>query len=284
MRYSAFFLCICTLCSLLACQRSQDFIKIKGSDSVLPISQKEAEVFMEKFPQSVITVTGGGSGVGIAALLDGTTHIAMSSREIKMAERLRLQDTASEVIETVVGFDALAVVVHPNNPITQLTRTQIAGIYTGEIKNWKELGGKNQKIVPYARETSSGTYEFFKEIVLGNREYHNAVLSLSSNGAIMQSAQQTEGAIGYIGLAYLNPSVKALLISFDEGKTFVAPTFENAQQRTYPILRPLYYYYIAQHQARIKRYLNFVFSPQGQSIIKTIGYIPANSPNTQPLP
>lgn len=250
----------------------------------MPISQKEAEIFMEKFPQSAITVTGGGSGVGIAALLDGTTHIAMSSREIKMAERLRLQDAKAIVKEAIVGFDALAVVVHPNNPLTQLTRTQIAGIYTGEIKNWKELGGKNQKIVPYARETSSGTYEFFKEIVLGNREYHNAVLSLSSNGAIMQSVQQTEGAIGYIGLAYLNPSVKALLVSFDEGKTFVAPTFENAQQRTYPVLRPLYYYYVEQHQARIKKYLDFVFSAQGQTIIQEIGYIPVNFTNTKTHP
>ncbi len=283
MRYSIFF-AVGLLCTLMGCQRSKDFIKIKGSDSVLPISQKEAEVFMEQFPQSSITVTGGGSGVGIAALLDGTTHIAMSSREIKMGERLKLQDKQKAVKEVIVGFDALAVVVHPNNPIKQLTRSQISQIYTGEVKNWKELGGKNQKTVPYARETSSGTYEFFKEIVLGNREYHNTVLSLSSNGAIMQSVQQTEGAIGYIGLAYLNQNIKALLVSFDEGKTFIEPTFANAQNNTYPILRPLYYYFIQSSYERIKKYLDFVFSPKGQAIIQEIGYIPANFSNSETTP
>ncbi len=258
-----------------ACQRNENFVKVKGSDSVLPISQKEAEVYMDTYPDRGITVTGGGSGVGIAALIDGTTHIAMSSREIKIAEKLRLQDTGKELVEAVIAYDALAVVVHPSNPIDQLKRAAIEGIYTGKISNWKELGGPDRKIVAYARETSSGTYEFFKEAVLDRKEYATNILSLTSNGAIFQSAKQTEGAIGYIGLAYISEGVKTLEVSFDEGKNYVAPTFENAKSKLYPISRPLYYYFTEDNQERIQPFLDFVGSETGREIIANIGYVPA---------
>ncbi|NJO03840.1 MAG: phosphate ABC transporter substrate-binding protein [Bacteroidia bacterium] len=261
---------------LWACNPDEDYIKLKGSDTVLPIAQKEAEVYLAQHPDASITVTGGGSGVGIAALIDGTTHIAMASREIKIAEELRLQNTDQEVRETIVAYDALAVVVHPDNPMEQITRKQLEYIYSGKVKNWKEIGGPDMTLVSYARETSSGTYEYFKEVVLENREYAPSVLSLNSNGAILQSVSQTPGAIGYVGLAYLNDQIKALSVSFNEKDNFVAPTVENSKKKTYPISRPLYFYYLDQTRERIEPFLSFILSDKGQQIIKNLGYVPIN--------
>lgn len=261
---------------LLTCSRGEHYIKIKGSDSVLPIAQKEAEVYMESFPYRVVTVTGGGSGVGIAALLDGTTHIAMASREIKVAEKLRLQDIQKSITEKIIAYDALAIIINPSNPIEQLTREEIEKIYTGKIRNWQELGGADQALVAYARETSSGTYEYFKQKVLEDREYDASILSLASNGAIIQSVSQTPGAIGYVGLAYLNPDIKTINVSFDQGKSYVSPTFDNAQKNIYPISRPLYFYYDSQLQEKVNPFLDFTFSKPGQEIIKDIGYVPVN--------
>lgn len=260
--------------SCVACHKSSDSIKIKGSDSVLPIAQKEAEVFMEQDIQASVTVTGGGSGVGIAALISGTTDIAMASREMKVAEKLKLTDANQKLIEAIIAYDALAVVIHPSNPIKELTRNQIELIYTGKVNNWKEVGGEDKAVVPYARETSSGTYEYFKEAVLLKKEYHNSILSLNSNGAILQSVSQTPGAIGYVGLAYVNDNIKPVSVSFDEGKTFVMPSFDNAMEKKYPISRPLYFYFTQEVSNRVKPFLDFTFSEQGQNIIKEIGYVP----------
>jgi len=181
--------------------------KIKGSDTVLPLAQKEAEVYGKKTGKSV-TVVGGGSGVGLAALLDGTTDIAMASRKMKFDEKVKCQEAGKSIVEKVIAYDALAVIVHPSNPVSKLTRAQIEGIFTGKIKNWKEVGGADLKIVPYSRETSSGTYEFFKEFVLKNKNYVNSILSMPATGAIVQSISQTKGGIGYKGLAYMNQTLK----------------------------------------------------------------------------
>lgn len=259
---------------LISCHRNNSYIKIKGSDSVLPISQREAEEYMSLYPESGITVTGGGSGVGIAALIDGTTHIAMSSREIKISEKLRLRDKNRTLQEAIIAYDALALVIHPSNPVKALKREDIELIYTGKVNNWKHFGGKDQEIVAYARESSSGTFEYFKDAVLLRKEYAANVRSLTSNGAIIQSVGQAEGAIGYIGLAYLNPKVKAIEVSFDEGKSFVEPSFNNAKEKIYPISRPLYYYYAQEHAELIQPYLDFAYSEQGQKIIADIGYVP----------
>ena len=176
--------------------------RIKGSDTCLPLSQTEAENFINKNKSAKITVTGGGSGVGISALMEGTTDIAMSSRKMKFDEKVKLQEAKKSTKEVVIAYDALAVVVHPSNKVSNLTREQLEGIFTGKIKNWKEVGGADMKIVAYSRETSSGTYEFFKESVLKNKNYMNGILSMPATGAIIQSVSQTKGAIGYVGLAY----------------------------------------------------------------------------------
>ncbi len=245
--------------------------KIKGSDTVLPLSQKEAEAYGKKGGK--VSVTGGGSGVGIAALMDGSTDIAQSSRKIKFTEKTKMSEAGKQVREVIVAYDAIAVVVNPNNKVSQLSRAQLEGIFTGKIKNWKEVGGDDMKIIVYSRETSSGTYEFFKESVLKNKNYASSVLSMPATGAIIQSVKQTKGAIGYVGLAYLNKEVKALKVSYN-GKTYVKPSVANAKNKTYPVVRPLYYYYELKKEKQVKPYINFVLSSDGQNIVQNVGYIP----------
>ena len=246
---------------------------IKGSDTILPISQKEAEVFMKKNAGSKISVVGGGSGVGIAALQDGTTDIAMASRKMKMSEKMKLQDAGKAFKEVVIGYDALAVIVNPSNKISQLTREQIEGIFTGKITNWKEVGGDDLKIVAYCRESSSGTYEFFKEHLMMNKNYSTAVLNMPATGAIVQSVSQTKGAIGYIGMAYIEKDIKALKVSMDKGKNFVAPNMENAKNKSYKVTRPLFYYYETKKEAKVKSFVDFVLSAEGQAILEKVGYV-----------
>jgi phosphate transport system substrate-binding protein len=248
--------------------------KLKGSDTVLPLAQKEAESYMKLNKTSKVIVTGGGSGVGLAALVDGTTEIAMSSRKIKMSEKIKLQDAGKSSKETVIAFDALAVIVNPGNKVSQLTREQLEGIYTGKIKNWKEVGGDDLQIVVYSRESSSGTYEFYKEHVLNNKNYATSVLSMPATGAIVQSVSQTKGAIGYVGLAYVENNTKALKVSYDKGKTFIGPSMETAKNKTYPIIRPLYYYYLTTVEKSIKPFVDFCLSAEGQKIVEQVGYVP----------
>lgn len=249
--------------------------RIKGSDTVLPIAQQTAERFMILNPDARVTVTGGGTGVGLSALLDGTTDIAMASRGIKFSEKMKAKTAGEELEEVPIAYDALAVVVHPSNPVNQLTRQQLEDIFRGKITNWKQVGGDDRKIVVYSRETSSGTYEFFKESVLKNKNYMSSSLSMPATGAIIQSVSQTIGAIGYVGLAYISPRIKTLAISYD-GKLYATPTLENAINKSYPIVRPLYYYYNKKNIENITPLLQFVLSPAGQAIIKKSGYIPVN--------
>jgi phosphate transport system substrate-binding protein len=261
------FMGILAAASMLAAQT------IKGSDTVLPLSQREAETFMEINKNARVTVTGGGSGVGISALIEGTTDIAQSSRKIKFDEKKKLQDKGSSVKEIIIAYDALAVIVNPKNKVSNLTREQLEGIFTGKITNWKEVGGEDLKIVAYSRETSSGTYEFFKEEVMKKKDYMAGIMSMPATGAIVQSISQTPGAIGYVGLAYLDNKVKAIHVSYDEGKTFVEPSVKNAKNETYPIVRPLIYYYVDKSEKAVKPFIDYVLSAPGQKIVSDIGFI-----------
>jgi len=257
---------VCTLAPSFYAQ------KLKGSDTVLPLAQKEAEAFGKKTGKSV-TVIGGGSGVGIAALIEGTTDIANASRKMKFEEKVKCQEAGKSIVEKVIAYDALAIIVNPSNGVSKLTRAQLEGIFTGKIKNWKQVGGADLKIVPYARETSSGTYDFIKEYVLLNKNYMSSILSMPATGAIVQSVSQTKGAIGYVGLAYLNKNVKALHVSFN-GKTFVAPSMATAMNKTYPIVRPLFMYYDKAKQRNYLPLINFILSAEGQAIVEKVGYVP----------
>lgn len=267
MKITALFFLCWMLSGTLYAQR------IKGSDTLLPIAQQTAERFMNKNPDARVTVTGGGTGVGISALLDNTTDIAMASRPIKFSEKMKAKVAKQDIEETIVAYDALAVIVHPSNPVKQLTRKQLEDIFRGKITNWKQVGGEDRKIVVYSRETSSGTYEFFKESVLKNKNYMPGSLSMPATGAIIQSVSQTKGAIGYVGLAYVSPRIKTLSVSYD-GKPYAEPSVENATNKTYPIVRPLYYYYNARNKGDVAPLMDFILSTEGQDIIKKSGYIP----------
>ncbi|UQD55314.1 phosphate ABC transporter substrate-binding protein [Flavobacterium sp. K5-23] len=251
-------------------------VTIKGSDTVLPLAQKEAEELMKANKEVSVTVVGGGTGVGLTALIDGTTDIAMASRDLKTEEKLKFSESKTEIEQVIIAYDALAVIVNPANKVGQLTREQLEKIFIGEIKNWKEVGGADEKIVAYSRESSSGTYEFFKDEVMDKKNYATNVLSLPATGAIVQAVGQTKGAIGYVGLAYETKEVKQLSVSYDQGKTFVAPSVASAKDKTYPISRPLFYMYNKTNAAKVKTLIDYALSAEGQKNVSEIGYVPLN--------
>lgn len=268
-----FLFALCSLLALSAFYPAGLDIRIKGSDTVLPLSQKFAEVFIKKNPGARITVTGGGSGVGLAAFLEGTTDIAMSSRKIKVSEKLKMQEAGKSYKELIIANDALSVIVHPSNKVDRLTREQLEGIFTGKITNWKQLGGEDQKIIAYSRESSSGTYEFFKEHVMDNKNYAASVLNMPATGAIIQSVAQNKNAVGYVGLAYVDKNVKGVSVSYDQGKNYVKATIANARSNKYPVVRPLYYYYLTKDEPKLKPFINFAMSSEGQKLVTEIGYV-----------
>jgi phosphate transport system substrate-binding protein len=275
MKKSLLALCLVISMMIPALTSAQKVVcKIKGSDTCLPLSQKFAEVYNKNNAGSGISVVGGGSGVGIAALISNTTDIAQSSRKMKMDEKLKIQESGKSVKETIVAYDAIAIIVNPSNPVNQLTREQLEGIFTGKITNWKQVGGSDLKIIVYSRETSSGTYEFVKESVLNKKNYASSALLMAATGAVVQSVSQTKGAIGYVGLAYVEKEVKALKVSYDKGKSYVAPSVQNAKNKSYPITRPLYYYYLSSTESRFKPFISFILSKEGQNIVLAEGYVP----------
>lgn len=253
--------------------QQENALKIKGSETVLPISEKSAQIFIKSNPNANLSVTGGGSGVGISALMNKSTDIAQTSRKIKFSEKQKIEKQGQELNEIEIALDALALIVHPSNPVEKLSREQLEGIFTGKIRNWSEVGGEDLEIVPYSRETSSGTYEFFKEIVLKNKNFMSGIMSMPANGALIQSVGQTKGSIAYVGLAYLNQSVKPVSVSFDGSKQFSLPSKETAKSGEYPVVRPLYYYYLAQSEENVRPYIDFILSDQGQKIVEEVGYI-----------
>jgi phosphate transport system substrate-binding protein len=251
-------------------------ITIKGSDTVLPLAQKEAEELMNSNATISIAVVGGGTGVGMAALIDGTTDIAMASRDLKTEEKLKFAESKKEIEQVIIAYDALAVIVNPANKVTKLTREQLEKIFIGEITNWKEVGGADEKIVAYSRESSSGTYEFFKEQVMDKKNYATNILSLPATGAIVQAVGQTKGAIGYVGLAYETKEVAQIAVSYDQGKTFIGPSVASAKDKTYPISRPLFYMFDKKNAEKVKVIVDYALSEAGQKTVLEIGYVPLN--------
>lgn len=261
-----------TLLLLWGCA-PRELITIKGSDTVLPVSQALAEAYLQKHAEPLISVTGGGSGVGIAALLNGDTDIAMSSRPLKLAERLQLASARRTLIEDTIAWDVLAVCVHPTNPISHLSRENLVDIYTGTITNWKELGGPDLPIVVYSRESSSGTFEFFREHVLQGKDFASLVRFIPATGTLVQAIAQTPGAIGYLGIAYLNPAIKPLAIS-DGTHPPAYPAKDRASLASYPLARPLFYYYEEKAKLRLAAFLDYIHSPEGKTVIAKVGYVP----------
>ena len=241
---------------------------LTGSTTVLPIAQLCAEKFMDQHPDVNISVRGGGSGVGIAALIDGTCDIAMASRPMKTKELKSARGKGINPLATVIAKDGIAIIVHPSNPLSEITLAQLKDIYTGKISNWKDVGGKPGKIVVISRDVASGTFEVFKKIVLKGAKTRADALMLASNKAVSTTVEKTPGAIGYVGLGYISSKVKALAV---DG---VEPTKETVVSGKYKLARPLYLYTDGKPTGLAKEFIDFVLSPEGQEIVDKIGFVP----------
>jgi phosphate transport system substrate-binding protein len=257
--------------------------KIIGSNTVEPLSVVWAEDFMKVNPGVSIAVSGPGSGVGIAALIDGTTDICQASREIKSAEIEQAQANGVEPYEIQVATDALSVVVHPSNPVSELTIAQLSAIFTNQITNWKEVGGNDAPIVAISRDTNSGTHVFFKEHVVQmaglptedkTLEYGTKVLFLPSTKEGVDEVAKNPNAIFYPGLGYLTGEVKPLAIKRTADTPGVLPSVGTALDGSYPIARPLLYYTNGEPTGVIKVFIDYCLSPEGQAKVSEVGYVP----------
>jgi phosphate transport system substrate-binding protein len=266
---------------------ASDTITVKGSDTMVILGQRWAEEYMKERKDVTIQVTGGGSGTGIAALVNGTTTLANSSRPIKPEEIEAAKKNGIEVVEFKTAMDGLGVVVNASNPVDHLTLKQVGMIYTGYTNNWKQVGGPDKKILRYSRESNSGTYVFFKEHVLKNRDYAADAQTMPGTSAVAEAVAKDPAGIGYGGVAYFatNPKLKILKIAKDEKTQPITPLladgkldFESVWTGTYPIARYLYVYSAGQPKGAVKEYLDWILGPKGQAIVEKIEYIPMPTP------
>ena len=256
---------------------------ILGSNTVTPLSSVWAEEFMKMYPKVNIAISGPGSGAGIAALINDTTDICQASRTIKQQEIDQAKANGVEPYEIQVATDALSVVVHPSNPVSELTTVQLSAIYTNQITNWKEIGGNDAPIVAIARDTNSGTHVFFKEHVVQmaglptadtSLEYGTKVLLLPSTEEGVSEVARNPNAIFYPGLGYLTSEVKPLAIKKTSDSTGVLPSIETALDGTYPIARPLLFYTNGAPTNVIKTFVDYCLSSEGQKKVNEVGYVP----------
>jgi len=255
-------------------------IENKGSDTIVNLALAWAEAYQQVRPQVQISVTGGGSGTGMAALINGTVDIANASRRIKPEERAAAEANGASPVEFVVARDAIAIIVHPDNPVDRLTIDQIAAIYTGEIDNWKLVGGEDRPIVRLSRETNSGTHVYFLEEVLRKGDpqsealFSPDTLLLPSSEGITAEVRDNPNAIGYDGLGYVTPEVKVVAVAPAGGTDFAYPTVETVNTLQYPIARELYMYTVGEPQGEVLEYLNWIMGDQAQSIVSQLGFVP----------
>ena len=261
----------------------RSIIRNKGSDTMVNLAQAWAEEYGEVSSTISVEVSGGGSGTGVAALINGTVDIANCSRQIKEKEKQQaLENTGKEPIEFIVGYDALAVYVHKDNPISQITITQLAEIYgeDGELLKWDQLnvansGCKSDKIIRISRQSNSGTFFYFREALLGkNRDFELGSLDLHGSKDVVEVVGRTPCAIGYSGMGYATDHVKMLEVAIDYNAPYYAPNLENVIAKTYPIARPLYMYSLGEPEGASKVYLDWIFSEEGQKIVEKLGFVP----------
>ena len=279
--------CIALSLTVFGCSggnsRSDSTIQVGGSDTMVNVAQKWAEVYTAENPDISVQVSGGGSGVGIAGLMDGELDMANASRAIKEEEQgLVKKNLSKEAGEHVGGRDALAVYVHKDNPLTKISLSQLAAIYgeDGDITKWSQLGIKvegDDEIIRVSRQNSSGTYVYFRETVLGKTgNYKQGAINQSGSKDVVDLVSTTPSAIGYSGMGYATDQVKMLSVSKTNDDDPVEPTSENAASGDYPIARPLLIYTIGQPSGALKIYLDWILSQQGQQIVSDLGYVPIN--------
>jgi len=255
-------------------------IENKGSDTLVNVALAWAEAYIAEHPEIRLSVTGGGSGTGIAAMINGTVDLANASRAMKQKEIDQAQANGIDPVEHVVARDAIAVVINPENPVDELTMQQIAAIYTGQITNWKDVGGNDHPIVLTSRESNSGTYVYFLEEVVrvgaGDEEafFSPDALLLPSSEVISLEVSRNPNAIGYDGLGYVTAEQKMVAIRPDASQPAVLPSIESVNAGTYPISRPLYMYTPGEPVDVVRTYLDWILGPEGQEIVKTLGFVP----------
>jgi phosphate transport system substrate-binding protein len=243
-------------------------ISVTGSTTVLPLAQIAAEAYMDTHPEADIQVSGGGSSVGVKAVGEGTAEIGMASRELKSSE----SEVYPDLVQHVVAKDAIAIIVNPSNTVTALTVAQIKSIYLGDTTNWKDVGGADETIVVVGRDSASGTREYFLESVMDKEDFTTSQLEKNSNGAVRQTVAQTPGAIGYVGLGYLDGSVKAVPVNTGSG--LVEASVATVLSGEYPIARGLNMFTVGEPTGLAADYLAFIMSPDGQSLVAEEGFVP----------
>jgi phosphate transport system substrate-binding protein len=263
---------------------SLDLIQIKGSDTSVNLVQRLAEGFMDKNPNASIAVTGGGSGVGIAALIANRVAIADASRPMKDKEYAAAKENGVIPTEIVIGIDGLSVVVNESNPVTSLTIEQIGAIFRGDVSNWSEVGGSSMPISLYGRQPNSGTFVFFQEHVLGNKDYSAKMKQMNGNSQIIESIRADKASIGYTGVGYLfdengkmMQGLKVLQVARKaSGKPVDPLVAENVKSGLYPISRALFQYVNGKPKGEIKDFIAFELSPEGQKIVEEMGFYPVS--------
>jgi phosphate transport system substrate-binding protein len=249
-------------------------IILKGSDTMVILAQRWAEEFMKKTPSVSIQVTGGGSGTGFAALINGTTDLCNASRPIKASETEKIRKKFNrDPVEIKTAVDGIAVYVNETNPVKELTLAQLKAIFTGTLTNWKDVGGADAKIIMYGRDNSSGTYEFFREHVLQGSDYAAAVQGMPGTAALVQAVAADKMGIGYGGTAY-GKGIRFVMVKKDDTTAGVTPTTEAIKNGTYPISRFLYFYMTRKPAGDIRKFIDWVLSPEGQKIVESVGYFP----------
>jgi len=249
-------------------------IAVKGSDTMVILGQRWAETYMKANPGITIQVTGGGSGTGIAALINGTTDVCESSRPMKDPEKADTQSKrGAPAVETKVALDALAVYVNDKSPLQEISIPALHKIYAGDTKNWKDVGGPDHAIVLYGRENNSGTYGYFKEHVLENKDFAASVQTLAGTSAVVSAVKGDQWGMGYGGIAYLE-GIRALKVKKDDTSPAITPSLTTAQDGSYPIARFLYFYTAGSPAGSVKRFIDWVKGPEGQGVIEQVGYYP----------
>ncbi len=249
-------------------------ITIKGSDTMVILGQRWAETYMHHNAGVTVQVTGGGSGTGIAALINGGTDICESSRPMKDKEREQVKKRhGKDPKEIPVALDGVAVYVHEKNPLPAIALPQLKALYTGKVKDWKDLGGPAGRIVAYSRENNSGTYVYFKEHILGNEDFAADTQTLPGTAAVVNAVSKDPASIGYGGIAY-SSGIRALPVSKDGTAPPVAPTLATVQDGTYPASRELYFYTLGEPAGAVKAFIDWTLGDEGQKVCEQVGYYP----------
>lgn len=249
---------------------------VKGSDTMLNLTQRLAEAFSKVKPDVTVSVTGGGSGVGINAIINREVDIANASRAIKSKEVSSARANGVNPVEIVIALDGLAVIVNEKNPVSQLTVGEIGAIYRGQITNWNQVGGPNKKIVLYGRQPNSGTFVFFREEVVKG-EYSPAMRQMNGTAQIVEGVKADEGGIGYVGLGYIKNSegIKPLAVAKTVDEEYILPTDEaKVRSGAYPLTRPLYQYTNGRPKGMVREFILFELGPQGQEVVEEEGFVP----------